>query len=119
MNTSYDVGDVFFAYMVVRDGTGTQTAVTDITFAVSDPLGVSTAVAHRSASSGDLAIVNYLNSNNKRWVALGSSTGVYVAELEIDQPGLWWWRWEATDPIQFAEEGSFWVHTQHVQVESS
>lgn len=38
-----------------------------------------------------------------------SSTGVYTADVTVDQSGEWNYRWSGTGALVVAEEGSFYV----------
>jgi hypothetical protein len=111
---AYNVGDVFFGYVVNRDSAGTQVASNDIACVVRKPDGTEAGQTEAGASAGDLTAINAANELNPDWTDLVSTTGVYVVNVTIDQAGSWWVRWSATDPVRFAEQQAFYVDVRRV-----
>jgi hypothetical protein len=108
------VGDILFAYTIIKNGAGTQTDSNDVAFKTLRPSGTVTTETHRQATSTDLSEINTLNATTGGWTDLSTTTGVYVSEVNTDEAGAWWWQWIATDPIQYVDEGTQWIFEQQV-----
>lgn len=114
MSNILNVGDIFFAYIVIRDVEGDQTASNDIAYALRPPSGTASSDAPAQATSDDLDAINLDNVRNPDWEVLTSNVGVYVANIELTEAGSWWLRWSATDPVQLAQQEAFYVYPQRV-----
>lgn len=84
--TTYDIGDLVTLTATLTNTAGTLSDPTSVTLTVRKPDGSSSTV-----------------SNTR------SSTGVYTADVTIDQAGEWNYRWEGTGALVVAEEGQFYV----------
>ena len=54
------------------------------------------------------------NGTNITATPTSSTTGVWIAEVTVDDSGVWRYRFEGTDTESVAEEGSFVVRRQMV-----
>jgi hypothetical protein len=51
---------------------------------------------------------------DRRAAVVRDDLGLYHADLLLDAPGVWWWRWETTAPYTGAIEDSLTVRASKV-----
>jgi hypothetical protein len=91
-----DVGDLH-RISAVFTVSGTASNPTAVKFLYKDPSGTTTTLVYGT----DAALVN-------------DSAGHYHVDIDCDEAGTWYYRWESTGTGQAAEEGRFVVRAKSV-----
>jgi hypothetical protein len=87
---NYDVGDEVRVTGTFTDSAGTEQDPNAVFFQYEDPSGTVTALAYPA----DAALVK-------------DDTGIYHVDIDVDEAGMWHWRWYSTGVGQAADEGQF------------
>lgn len=85
IETVYDIGDRVRLDTTVTNLTGTPTNAT-VTLTVMTPGG-----------------------DNITPTVINDAAGVYRADVDVDRPGMWFYRWRATGMVVAAQNGHFYV----------
>ena len=91
---AYDKGDKVRFTAVFKNIAEELTDPTTVTVKIKDPSGNSSTYVYGT----DLEVVK-------------DSTGTYHIDMDIDETGIWHYRWEGAGVIKTAEESSFTVRT--------
>lgn len=97
MANTYDVGDLVRVTGTFTDSSGNAQDPTAVYCAFKDPSGNVTTYQYGQ----DAALEK-------------SSTGVYYVDIDVDEAGVWYYRWYATGTGQAAGESTFSVREQEV-----
>lgn len=97
MANIYDVGDEIRCTGTFTDADGTAQDPTAVMFAYKDPSGTTTTLTYGT----DAALIK-------------SDTGVYYVDLDIDESGIWRYRFYSTGDGQAAGEDYFHAREQEV-----
>jgi hypothetical protein len=92
MANTYDVGDLIRCTGTFTNAAGTAIDPATVYFKYKDPGGTKTTLTY----GVDAAVVK-------------SSTGVYYVDVNVDEVGTWYYRWQATGTGQSAGESYFYA----------
>lgn len=92
MANAYDVGDLVRCTGTFTDADGTATDPDTVVFKVKDPSANTTSYTYDT----DAEVIK-------------SATGVYYVDVDLDEAGTWWYRFEATGAGQSAAEDNFYA----------
>lgn len=95
MTSLYSEGDLVRCTGTFTNADGDAVDPTAVIFKTKDPSGNITTLTY----GVDAALVK-------------SATGVYYVDVDVDEAGLWWYRFESTGTGQAAGEDKFTVSTQ-------
>lgn len=87
---SYDVGDEVRCTGTFTDSGGSVQDPTAVFFKYEDP-------------SGAVTTKQYVTDPE----VVRDSVGVYHLDIDVDEAGMWWWRWYSTGSGQAADEDQF------------
>lgn len=87
---SYDIGDAVRLTGTFRNAAGTLTDPTTVTLKHEDPSGNETSLTYAGGT------------------VTKSSTGIYYADVTVDESGTWKYKWIGTGTVAQADEGAFW-----------
>ena len=90
MANTYDVGDLVRVTGTFTNSAGAAADPTAVLFKYKDPSGNKTTLTYGT----DVSVVK-------------SSTGVYYVDVNVDEIGYWYYRWQATGTGQSAGESYF------------
>jgi hypothetical protein len=93
---TYDIGDLVRVTGVFTNSAGTEIDPSVVTFKVKDPANVTTTYIYGT----DVELVK-------------DSTGNYYVDIDVDDDGSWYYRFESTGTGQAAAEGRFVVNTSY------
>jgi hypothetical protein len=89
---AYDKGDQVRVSATFKNIAGTATDPTTVVAKIKDP-------------SGNVSTYTYGTDAE----LIKDATGMYHIDVDIDERGLWYYRWEATGAVKTAEESTFTV----------
>lgn len=113
MTDQYDVGDIVTLYSVFTDADGMQTVPTTVELRVRKPDSTYATVVVEACEVGDLprasvALSAFLEEHGLS-DPLTDTDGVYMADVDLDQPGTWHYAWDFEGDLQAMEQSALYV----------
>jgi len=105
----HDIGDAVRLWAVFRDIDGVQADPTAVTLIVRDPSGNDATVSNSSAVAGDVTAAATATGQT-----LADETGVYKADVTVDEAGFWQYEWTGTGAV--AEVIPGWIEVRRRRV---